>query len=172
MLIPLQPGSPFAGACAGHLLGLQQAQCPFPLHCPLSGANCSPVEGLHCLPAEGPIEHIAVSPDGSLLAVSSQEHLSLWDTRQLRSLRHMPLPWKGSGHPMQLSFLGSSGRLAVCSPVGRFDSAPGAGAEQETPEGEQQWTGHLAVWSVLQVSSVIAQATAAVKLLRTDWEGL
>ena len=84
----------------------------------------------------------------------------------------MPLPWKGSGHPMQLSFLGSSGRLAVCSPVGRFDSAAGAGAEQETPEGEQQWTGHLAVWSVLQVSSVLAQATAAVKLLRTDWEDL
>ena len=89
------------------------------------------------------------------MAVSSQQHLSLWDTRQLRSLRHLPLPWKESGQPLQVSFLGSSGRLAVCSPVGRTTSAADSGAEQATSEEEQQWTGHLAVWSVLQVSTVL-----------------
>ena len=89
------------------------------------------------------------------MAVSSQQHLSLWNASQLRSLRHLPLPWKGSGQPLQVSFLGSSGRLAVCSPVGRSKSAADAGAEQETSEEEQQWAGHLAVWSVLQVGSVL-----------------
>ena len=43
----------------------------------------------------------------------------------------------------------------MCSPVGSTPSAAGAGAEQETAEQDQQWSGHLAVWSVLQVSSML-----------------